>query len=90
MRQFNPNNLTIVVNTKHIMIPVIVGSRNDIGVHFTLCVSFFIVKQVVLQGQCISENNITHTAVHHVHPFVTSKFLSSTKLSRFSRVPVAV
>ena len=63
----------MLVNIKHIIIPVIVGTKNDIKVHLILLVSFFIVKQVVLQGQCINENSITQMAVIMLHPFDTSK-----------------
>ena len=70
--------------------PVIVGTKKEINVHLKLWVSFFIVKHVVLHGQCISENNITHTSVSHVHPLDTYRFLSSDILSNSNILPVAM
>lgn len=61
-------------------IPNIVGSNIDIIVHFILLVSFNIVRQVVEQGQCISEKTIVQIAVFIVHPFNNSMFLISTRL----------
>lgn len=49
--------------------PAIVGIKTAAKVHFQLFVSFFIVIQVVEQGQCIRENKSKFTAVIQVHPF---------------------
>ena len=68
-----PRSLTILVNIKHIVIPVTVGTKKEIPVHLRLWVSFFMVKHVVLQGQCISEKSITQIAVCHVQPFATRR-----------------
>ena len=62
----------MLVNIKHIIIPVAVGTKNDIKVHLILLVSFFMVRQVVLQGQCIKEKSITQIAVFKFHPFSTN------------------
>lgn len=86
----NPIHLTIVVNVKHMMIPVTVGTRNETAVHFKLWVSFFMVRHVVLQGQCINEKSITFTAVSQVHPFATRRFLKTEKSSISSNEPWAI
>ena len=44
------------------------GSRTDIAVHFTLFVSFHIVKSVVEQGKWNIENIQVQIAVVTVHP----------------------
>ena len=86
----NPKNRTTDVTIKQITIPVTVGIRKESPVHFQLWVSFFIVKQVVLHGQCINENNITFTAVSQVHPLAINSCLSCVKLSNSTKLPVAV
>ena len=53
---------------KHITTPVTVGIKSEINAHFRLFVSFFIVKYVVAQGKCKSENTIVHIAVTKLHP----------------------
>ncbi|CAI3548578.1 hypothetical protein CNEO3_1020012 [Clostridium neonatale] len=58
----------MVVNAKQIIIPHAVGTKNETAVHFKLWVSFFIVRHVVLHGQCIREKSITFTAVSQVQP----------------------
>ena len=45
------------------------GRRTAAAVHRMLPVSFFMVRQVVEQGQCIRENRIMETAVAHVQPW---------------------
>ena len=65
---------------EQIMIPVTAGTKKDTIAHFQLLASFFIVKSVVEQGQCINENNITLIAVIHVQPFSTNKLFNITKL----------
>ena len=59
--------------------PVIVGTKNDIAVHFHEPVSFFIVINEVEQGQCIREKSIVHTAVNQVQPLLISKSFSCNK-----------
>ena len=61
----------------------------ETAVHLRLPVSFFIVRQVVEQGQCISENSITLTAVIHVQPLAISRFLSSARLDKSMMLPAA-
>ena len=51
--------------------PITVGTRKETAVHFQLCVSLRMVRQVVEQGQCISEKSIVHTAVSQVQPWST-------------------
>ena len=51
------------------IIPIAVGKAAARKAYFRLPVSFFIVISVVEQGQCISENKITHSAVARVQPF---------------------
>ena len=58
------------------------------AVHFQLPVSFRMVRQVVEQGQCISENSTVHRAVSHVHPFCTKMLLSAIREGRSVRLPV--
>lgn len=84
------NALAIVVNKKHTTIPVTVGTRKEAIVHFTLWVSFFIVRQVVEQGQCIRENNMVLTAVIQVQPWLTNRSLSTDRSLISSRLPSAI
>ena len=74
---------------EQIMIPVTAGTKKDTIAHFQLLASFFIVKSVVEQGQCINENNITLIAVIHVQPFSTNKLFNITKLSISIKLPLA-
>ena len=69
-------SLTAKLNIKHSVIPMIVGVSMETRVHLRLPVSFFIVKQVVAQGQCIRENSSMETAVVQLQPFCTSSVLS--------------
>ena len=46
--------------------------------------------QVVEQGQCIKENNIVHTAVTQVHPFVTNNACICDKSPISVSCPVAM
>lgn len=85
-----PSNLTVLAMKKQIIIPVIVGIKKEAIVHLRLWVSFFIVKVVVAQGQCISENIITHMAVSQVHPLAISRFFSSVKLLNSNMLPAAI
>lgn len=62
-----------VAKTKQETIPIAAGRRIDRNIHFVLFVSFRIVRQVVVQGQCIKEKRITQTAVIHVQPFSTRR-----------------
>ena len=67
-----------------------VGIKIDNAVHFQEDVSFFIVRQVVEQGQCIRENNITETAVVQVHPLSIRSCFNIFKLSISTKFPVAI
>ena len=74
------------MKTKHIVRPHTVGSIMASKVHFKLPVSLRIVRQVVAQGQCISENSIMFIAVIIVQPlsissvFIIFKSFISVKL----------
>lgn len=74
------NSLAVFAKTKHTIKPVNVGTKMDTAVHLRLRVSFFIVRQAVEQGQCISENSIVLTAVIQVQPLPTSSCFNSHKL----------
>ena len=50
-------------------IPQRAGIAAAAAVHFRLAVSFFIVRRVVEQGQCIRININTHTAVAESQPW---------------------
>ena len=71
---------------EQIMIPVTAGTKKDTIAHFQLLASFFIVKSVVEQGQCINENNITLIAVIHVQPFSTNKLFNHFNQTTTSEV----
>lgn len=60
------------------------------AVHLRLPVSFFIVKSVVEQGQCISENRMKQSAVTDVHPFCVKSSRKTEVFSRFIREDCAV
>ena len=70
--------------------PIIAGRKNETAVHFILLVSFFIVIQVVAQGQCIREKIIVHKAVTHVQPLDTNISLSSVSVVYSVRYPVDI
>ena len=52
--------------------PKAVGNRIENSAHLVLPVSFFMVRTVVEQGQCIRQNIITQIAVTAVQPFETN------------------
>lgn len=79
-----------VANTKQTAIPAAVGTSIEISVHFRLCVSFFIVRQVVEHGQCSSENSMTLIAVTHVQPLSTSSCFSTLRSDTSSMLPCAI
>ena len=56
-------------------------------VQSVLLVSFFMVRQVVAQGQCIRENIMVHRAVTQVQPLATSSSRSWERLEKSVRVP---
>lgn len=87
--RYQTSILAAVVNKKHTTIPVTVGTRKEAIVHFTLCVSFLIVRHVVEQGQCIRENSMVLTAVIQVQPWLTSKSRSTDRSLISSRLPSA-
>lgn len=88
--QARPRSRAKLATIKHTRIPVTVGTRKEIRVHFQLWVSFFMVRQVVLQGQCIREKSMTHMAVSQVHPLVTNSSRNWLKLSNSIILPVAI
>lgn len=75
------------MNKKHAEIPIRVGTANAARVHFMLPVSFFTVKSVVEQGQCIREKRITFIAVTAVQPFEIKRFFISKRESESVSVP---
>ncbi len=75
---------------KHMARPVIVGSTNETAVHFQLCVSFLMVRQVVEQGKCMSENSIVHRAVSQVQSFCTSSAFNWCRPSSSRILPVDI
>ena len=72
---------------KHSMSPHTVGMIAAAAVHFQLPLSFFIVRQVVEQGQCIRENTITHRAVTQVQPLSTSRARRAVGSESSTRLP---
>lgn len=78
----------MLLNKKQMITPETVGIAREMAVHFTLRVSFLIVRQVVEHGQCISRKSDVHAAVAHVHPFMTSSSFSCRMLSISSMLPV--
>ena len=78
------------LNNIHNSIPQTVGNKIDIIIHFQELVSFFIVKQVVEHGQCITEKIITDIAVAQVHPLSINKSFKTFKLLISVKLPVAV
>lgn len=83
-------SLATEVNMKHAANPIIVGTSMETAVHLRLCVSFFMVRQVVEHGQCISENSITLIAVIHVHPLSISNCFNSVRSSNSKIFPFAI
>ena len=67
------------MNIKHSVMPITVGVSMETRVHLRLPVSFFMVMQVVAQGQCIRENSSMETAVVQLQPFCTSSALSCSR-----------
>ena len=72
-----------------ITIAVKVGIPKAANAHFRLPVSFFIVKNVVEQGQCKSEKVIKDSATHISHPLATNKFSISDNSLTSSIAPVS-
>ena len=75
-----PKSCAAWATIKHITMPVAVGTRKEIQVHFRLCVSFLIVHSVVPQGQWFSEKSIVQTAVSQVQPLFKNNCFISAKL----------
>ncbi len=67
-----------------------VGSRNARTVHLRLPVSFFMVRRVVEQGQCIREKSMVQIAVTQVQPFATNNVFISARLSSSKMLPCAM
>ncbi len=79
-----------MVNKKHTTNPVTVGTSQETAVHFMLCVSFLMVRQVVEQGQCIKENSMVLTAVIQVQPFATKSSFKTDKSLISRMLPSAI
>ena len=73
---------------KQIVKPQTVGIINERAVHLKLLHSFFIVRQVVEQGQCIRQNIEVQRAVSQVQPLLTNRVFSSAKFSYSTRLPL--
>ena len=84
------NIRTMPVNAKQIIIPQTVGTRKDTRVHLRLPDSLRMVSKVVVQGQCIKENNMVLTAVTQVQPLFTRRSLSWARLSNSRMLPWAM
>lgn len=69
----------MAVNRKQITNPVTDGTSQETAVHFQLCVSFRMVRQVVEQGQCIREKSMVLTAVTQVQPLDTKRSRKTDK-----------
>lgn len=65
-------SFAMLANKMQTEIPIAVGIITASAVHFQLFVSFFMVSNVVEQGQCIRENNMVLTAVIQVQPWLTN------------------
>lgn len=70
--------------------PINVGTRKEIRVHLMLFVSFFIVRSVVEQGQCRTENTMKFMAVKTVQPLSVSILPISARDSVSVRVPLHI
>ena len=84
------NKVCKALNIRQITTPQNVGITIESIVHLIEEVSFLTVKQVVEQGQCISENNITDTAVTQVQPLLTKTSLKVLKLLISTKLPVDI
>lgn len=82
--------LLILAIKKQSNMPIAVGNKKPIAVHFKLCVSFFIVKSVVEQGQCIRKNSRVHRALIGVQPLLISSALISAVSCRVTICPVDI
>ncbi len=80
----------MVVNKKHTTNPVTVGTSQETAVHFMLCVSFLMVRQVVEQGQCNRENSMVLTAVIQVQPFATRSSFKTDRSLISRMLPSAI
>ena len=77
------------VNAMHAAMPAAVGTRMERSIHLRLPVSLRMVRQVVAQGQCISENSMVLIAVTQVHPFWDSSVYIAWLSPSSSRLPWA-
>ena len=68
--------------------PILVGMIIASKVHFTLFVSFLIVRQVVEHGKCMREKITVQTAVIIVQPLSVNSALKSARLSSSISEPV--
>ena len=64
------------------------GRRIATAVHFQLPVSFFMVRQVVEQGQWNRQKTIMHSAVFQVHPWAVRRLSSAEESLISTRWPV--
>lgn len=85
---YHKNNLETLEIIKQIPNPITVGSSIAIPVHLKLPVSFFIVRQVVEQGQCIKKIIIVQIAVIMFQPLAIKIFLISYTFDISTNSPV--
>ena len=65
-----------------------VGIIKERTVHLKLLHSFFIVKQVVEQGQCIRQNSEVQRAVNQVQPLSINRVFNSVRFSYSTKLPL--
>ena len=83
----NPKNRQKLATIKQTKNPKTVGIMKESNVHLTLEHSFFIVRQVVEQGQCIKQKSDVQRAVSQVHPLLKNSVFNSAKFSYSTRLP---
>ena len=83
----NPKSRQELATIKQTKNPKTVGIAKESNVHLTLEHSFFIVRQVVEQGQCIKQKSDVQRAVSQVHPLFKNSVFNSVKFSYSTRLP---
>lgn len=84
---YQTKSFAILANKMQTVTPIAVGMITASAVHFQLFVSFFMVSNVVEQGQCMRENNMVLTAVIQVQPWLTNNSFNWVRLSSSRRLP---
>ena len=83
----NPKNRQKLATKKQTKKPKTVGVTMERNVHLKLAHSFFIVRQVVEQGQCIKQKSDVQRAVSQVQPLSANNIFNSAKFSYSTRLP---